>query len=170
MVIRPAQFNLYLGLVLLALATGCQTGDKAKPMAILRVHMEVSPSETAMNSPVPVYRANPVMVNVDQNPILTESDIVSAELLDVPGGFVIQVRFDPHGSMVLNQYFTANPGRHYAVFSEFGAGKFILKRWLAAPLLPNRPTGGTLTFTPDADRTEAQEIVDGLNNAVKDRN
>lgn len=170
MVIRPAQFNLYLGLLLLALATGCQTRDGGdKPVANLRVHMEVSPQESAMNSTVPVYRANPVMVNVDQNPMLTEDDVAEARLVDLPGGFAIQIRFDAHGSIVLNQNFAADPGRHYAIYSEFGTGKFRLKRWLAAPLLPKRPANGVLTFTPDADRDEAMQIVDGLNNFVKDK-
>jgi len=170
MVIRATQFNLYLGLLLLALATGCQTGDKDKPMATLRVHLEVSPTETAVNGPVPVYRAMPVMVNIDKAPMVTEDDLTSAKLVDQPGGFAIELQFDDHGILVLNQYASANPGKHYVVYSQWGTGKFKQERWLAAPLMPRNISNGTLTFTPDATREEAQEIVDGLSNAIKDRN
>jgi hypothetical protein len=41
-------------------------------------------------------------------------------------------------------------------------------RWLAAPLISHRIANGVLAFTPDCSREEADQLVQGLNEASKE--
>ena len=74
----------------------------------------------------------------------------------------IFVQFDRRGTWLLEQYTTANRGRRIAIMSQFGQ-----VRWLAAPKISKPITDGTLVFTPDATREEADRIVRGLTNVAK---
>jgi hypothetical protein len=66
------------------------------------------------------------------------------------------------GGWLLEQYTTANKGKHLAISAEFGE-----MRWLAAPKITQRLGEGRLVFTPDATREEAERIVDGVNRVAK---
>ncbi len=162
MVIRAAQFNLYL-LVIVALACGCQSNKG--PTAAMRLYLEANRDGTSLSQQVAVYRAHPVLIIVESAPFITESDITTARVLDIPGGFVMQLKLDQHGLLVLNQNAASNPGRHYAVECRYGEKQKLI-RWLAAPLLPRQISMGTISFTPDADREEAEFFVRGLTNTI----
>lgn len=164
------RFNIYLLLTLaLILPCGCRTrgDDKDKVQATLRVHVEVVPASMDFSTTVPVYREKPVMVTVDKSPFVTEADVESAKVVDVRGGFDLQIQFDRRGTWLLEEYTTTNPGKHFAVFSEFGVKKSRTSRWLAAPIIYRRISNGILRFTPDATREEAEKIALGLNNVAK---
>ncbi len=172
MKIRSPRFNLYLrvGLCLaLTLALGCQTEKhKRKYQAgVLRVFVEVHPDGTNMSERVPIYRQHPFMVNVAKDPILTELDLMGAQIVDVVGGFAIHLQFNRQGSQILEQESVRNRGRRFAVYCEFGEG-LKEKRWLAAPIVSQRISDGVLVFTPDATREEAGELVLGLNNIARE--
>ena len=77
----------------------------------------------------------------------------------------IKIEFNSTGTVLLEQYSATNPGRHFAIFCQFGPEQKE-QRWLAAPLINQRITDGKLVFTPDCTREEADEIVLGLNNVV----
>ncbi len=109
---------------------------------------------------------DPVLLTIARDPVLTEAGIVRADVIDVQGGFAIQVRFDESSALSLEQYSSSNPGRHMAIFGQWG-DKPEDGRWLAAPLITQRISSGTLAFTPDATRAEADRLVLGLNNAAK---
>jgi preprotein translocase subunit SecD len=109
-----------------------------------------------------VSRAQPEPVNVEKSPFLTEVDIAEVKVVEAVGGFALQVRFDQHGAWLLEQYSGGNPGRRFAIFSMFGE-KPVQSRWIAAPVIPRRIADGTLVFTPDASREEAEQIAAGLN-------
>jgi preprotein translocase subunit SecD len=169
MIIGPKRFNIYLlCLVALAAATGCQTSKKPeKALATLRLHLEVVPQSMDFSTQVPVYRARPVMVTVDKSPFLTEINLTSAKVVDVMGGFDLQIQFDRQGSWILEEYTTTNPGKHLAIFSTFAFQDKKEGRWLGAPVISRRISNGLLTFTPDASREEAEAIALELNNAAK---
>jgi hypothetical protein len=158
-------FNTYLVVALLGTlcAAGCKSLGKKKEASTLRLHLEVTPDGTDKNGPVPIYRDNPVYVNVEKEPFLNEGRITKAAVVDVMGGFAIFVQFDRRGAWLLEQYSTANKGRRVAIMSQFGE-----VRWLAAPVMTKRITDGTLVFTPDATREESERIVRGLNNVAKE--
>ncbi len=167
MMIQRGRFNTYLFLALCLVFVGaCQT-DKTKgkkALSTIRLHLEVSPDGTNRSEPVPIYRASPVLVNVEKAPFVTEKFLDKATLIDAQEGFAIQIQFDRQGTWLLEQYSTANRGRHVAIQSQFTE-----TRWLAAPVIEHRIANGLLTFTPDATREEAERIVLGLNNMAEQK-
>ncbi|MSU59197.1 MAG: hypothetical protein EXS35_13695 [Pedosphaera sp.] len=169
MVIRLWQFNSYLlAAAGLALLTGCQSAGSQheKQVATLRVFLEVNATGTDRTQSAKISRSHPIELTVDRAPILDESEIIEARVADTVGGFAIIVSFDWRGTMLLEQYSAANPGKHLAIVAQFGE-KLAETRWLAAPLINHRISEGRLGFTPDATRAEADEIVLGLNNHAK---
>jgi preprotein translocase subunit SecD len=172
MLTRVLRFNTYL-LAVLAVAAGCQTDknkdeekDKEKSgkkgEASLRVHLEVNSDGSDRSGPVSIGRKQPFQLNVEKTAFLNEFQIEKASVVDTFGGFSISVQFDKVGGWLLEQYTTANKGKHLAISAEFGE-----MRWLAAPKITQRLGEGRLVFTPDATREEAERIVDGVNRVAK---
>jgi preprotein translocase subunit SecD len=162
-------FNLYLLLLALTLAAaGCQS-DKQKAdehLASLRIHLENRAQLPGSGKTVSVLRASPVLVTINEDPVLTEASIVRADLLDTPVGYAVQVKFDEEGTYTLEQYTSAYAGKHFAIFGQWSEDT-TNSRWLAAPLISHRIMNGTLAFTPDASHEEAKQLVLGLNNMAK---
>jgi len=172
MIIGRRRFNIYLSLFCAtALFGGCAWFKKDSPdkqTSTLRIHLEVLPDNMDFHVAVPVYREKPVLVNVDKAPFLTEANVEEAKVVDVLGGFDLQIKFDRQGGWILENYTTTNPGKHLAIFATFGR-KSDESRWLAAPVISRRLDKAVLTFTPDASREEAERIARGLNNAAKEK-
>ena len=161
-------FNIYLALAILTgLACGCQSDKKKPQTAALRVHIETSPDPMGNSQAISVIRSNPVLVTVKREPILTEANLVNAKIIDAQGGFALQMKFDENGTWVLEQYSAANPGLHFVIWGQWSE-KAVDSRWLAAPLISRRIHDGTLVFTPDCSREEADKLVPGLNEAAKE--
>jgi hypothetical protein len=163
------RFNLYLLAALVAVtACGCRThkDPKAKELATLRIHLEAGPQDTGRSIQVPIYRAQPIQFQVQNEPFITELQVASAKVVDVLGGFDLQIQFNHQGTWLMQQYSANNRGRHFAVFTQFGE-KGKKTRWLAAPEFSMLITDGLIQFTPDASREEAEEIAIGLNNTAK---
>ena len=168
MLIRRTLINLNLLLALGIGLAGCGTtsdGD-SKVQAVIRLHMETTADGSVQSGAVPIYRTKPIMVNVQSIPFLTEAYLTGASVVDVPGGFAIQLKFDRSGDNLLEEYTGLNRGKHFAIFCQFGPKKQMQNRWLAAPLINRTYQGGVIVFTPDCTREEADKIVLGLNNAV----
>ena len=168
MVIRTARFNIIFLSLAFALLAGCRSPEKDKLYSSLRVHLEVFADGTGLNAPVPVYRANPAMVNVETTPFLTEAFIEEAKVVDTRGGFALQLRFGQRGTWLLEQYTASHPRQRLAIFGSYGKKKLEAARWLAAPIITRRVSDGVLTFTPDAERDEAEQFALGLNNVSKE--
>lgn len=168
------RFNLYLMLLgAVCLAAGCQSSDAGRKrlVSVFRAHIEAPGGPAGRGQPVQLFRVSPVNLEVQPAPFLTELNVKAARVIDVVGGFVIQIQLDRQGTFLLEQYTSANVGRHLVLFGSFGGrGKQPAQqsRWLAAPLITSRIADGTLTFTPDASRTEADEFVAGLRNVAKE--
>lgn len=174
MIVRHGWFNIYLlCLAPLALAIGCRSPEsrREQQVATLRVHLEVGRNMAGFSEEAPIFRANPITVNVTKDPILTESSLAAAKVItDSLGGFALQIQFDAHGTLVLEQYTATNPGKRLVIYADFGE-KLTEHRWLGAPVVPRRIANGVLTFTPDATREEAEQIALGWNNtAIKSGN
>ena len=167
MKVLARQFNIYLALaILMGVVCGCQTSPQDKVDAVLRVHIEENPDPAGTSKTISVLRSDPVLVTIKKEPILTEANIVTAKVMDATGGFDIEIKFDENGTWLLEQYSAANPGRHQVIFGQWG-DKLAYGRWLAAPVITRRISGGVLAFTPDCSREEADQLVLGLNNATK---
>lgn len=152
-------FNIYL---LLLLLPGCSTFGKKKELSTIRFYLEVNQDGTGRSGPVPIYRANPLYVNVQKEAFLKEGHIERAHVVDVPGGFEIRLEFARKGRLILEQYSTAYRGKRVAIYCTFTESRF-----LGAPTLERSITDGTFSFTPDATREEAERIVLGLNNVAE---
>jgi hypothetical protein len=166
------RFNLFLLLAAwLPFLGGCSSwSHKNEPTSTLRIFVSIAP-DTAMGGKdstetVSVLRADPVQVTIDKTPILTESDLIAAKIIDTPAAPGIELRFSPMGTVVLEQYSATNPGGHFVVFGQWGK-KLKNSRWLMAPLITGRINDGLLSFTPDMTRDEATQFVLGLNNVAK---
>jgi preprotein translocase subunit SecD len=166
------RFNVYFALAaVLVLLCGCKTDQQrerdqaAKVVGALRVHLEASPNDAGTTQTISVPRSDPVLVTIADEPILTEANLIAARVIDTPGAPGIEVRFDEISASLLEQYSAANPGRHFAIFGQWGE-KLSDGRWLAAPLITHRISDGTLAFTPDCSREEANQLVLGLNNVA----
>lgn len=169
MSIGLGRFNIYLCCCLVALSSGCRTNKDGpeKRLATLRLHMESIPDSTDFTTSVAVFRKNPVDITVAKSPFITEANVSEAKVVEEMGGFALEIQFDRRGTSLLELYTSSNPGKHIAIFSEFGLKTNRQARWLAAPYVPRRISTGRLTFTPDATREEADEIVLGLNNLAR---
>lgn len=168
--IRSDRFNIiFLVVVALAGLIGCKSPESKKEIELttLRVHVQASADAADSADVVPVFRENPVLIKIERAPFLSEANVTSAEVVEVMGGFAIRVQFERRGMWLLEQYTTLNKGRHFAIFSQFGTTT-AQSRWLAAPRISQRIADGVLVFTPDATRDEADRIVRGLNNAVRE--
>lgn len=166
---RLGSFNCILvaALGLAGLAVGCRSPQErqaASELSTLRLYLETDVDTTGdKTAVVPVYRASPVLVRIAREPFLDEGAITDARVVDVVGGFAIALRFNLHGTWVLDNVTTSYRGQRMVIHSHFTEG-----RWLAAPKITTSLRDGVLVFTPDATREEAERIVRGLNNvAVK---
>jgi len=82
------------------------------------------------------------------------------------GRFCPRVQIRRNGTWLLEQYSAANPGAHFVIFGQWGK-KNGDGRWLADPFIGRRISNGTLVFTPDCSREEADRLVLGLNEIAK---
>jgi hypothetical protein len=160
------RFNLYLLTLAGLFLTGCQTDKDSKHLATIRVHLENKAQLAGSGKTVSVLRAEPVLVTINEEPILTEANVQMASLLQTPAGYSILVQFDETGTWTLEQYSSAYEGKHLVIFSQWSE-KTGDSRWLAAPLITHRIANGQLSFTPDASLEECTNIVTGLNHMAK---
>ena len=161
MKIHWSVFNIYLCVLSLGWSGCSSTKDPDKhAKTAIRFHVEAAHLDER-TAAVPIYRKSPVRMYVQKEPILSESDIASARVVEDAGGFSIELHFIRHAAWLLERASVDNKGRHLAIYSEFGQA-----RWLAAPLMLKPISAGTLVFTPDATRKEADRIVKGLNNVA----
>jgi len=177
MIVRWDRFNFYLFLcVAVSLAAGCKTSEESKQekeltRLQLRQETRANPLDPMGHTEsVAVYRAHPVTFTVSKEPFLSEAYVKDAKVVDTLGGFALRIEFDKEGSMLLEQYCSANLGRHIAVFSQWDDSpdsKLNTGRWLAAPRIQKHIADGIFIFTPDATREEAENIARGLNNVAK---
>jgi hypothetical protein len=175
MVIQRNRFNLYLLLPLLATALvfcACKSteGKEKKILSTFRVHLEAKKDPMGRTDTADVYRQSPIQFTVEKAPFLTEASVKEAKVIDVTGGFALEIQFDRQGTWLLEQYTSANRTKHLLVSSQFvepGEEKLSKGRWLAAPQINNHISDGLLIFTPDATREEAARIALGLNHVAK---
>jgi hypothetical protein len=87
---------------------------------------------------------------------------------------MIQVELtQPHGRQSLEMGTVSSLGRHLLIFGQWTTETDTKpeERWLAAPVVRNVLRTGTIVFSADMDREEAERFVEGINRvAVKLKN
>jgi len=96
---------------------------------------------------------------VSQFPTLTEQDVQSAELYDTAGGKAVFIRFDPNGSIMLDEMTTRLRGKYIAVMID--------NRPVSAWLVDQRIVNGQFLIEGDLTDQEAKKVVDDLNKLSK---
>ena len=174
---RAFRFNIYLWALAACALAACETtgpsagksGAKSsskgskEEATLLRVHLEASgklPDRTLLAS---VYRDKTLLVSVEKTPFLHEGHLEKVTLVDLPQGHAIKLQYDREGTWLLENASTSFRGKRIAIVCDFG-----VQRWLAAPVLSQRITDGQIMFLPDASREEAERIVRGLNNVLRE--
>ena len=151
--------KMVLGIILVPLAlTGCATFHK-QDTTTLRIHEQVSsalPPEDAMGVTIPLAD---LTMSVSPFPTLTEKNVLSAELYATSGGEAILVRFDIHGTIILDEATTRTRGQYLVTF--------INNRPVAAWLVNQRILNGQFLVEGDFTDDEAKKVVDALNKMGK---
>ncbi|HEX7862507.1 MAG TPA: hypothetical protein VF773_19370 [Verrucomicrobiae bacterium] len=165
MTLPAVRFNIILAMVLF-LGAGCKTSEekkKAKEATFMRFHLEINVDGTPYNSPVVIYRANPVQMGVERDAVLDEEMMDKAELVTVDefGNRAIKITFNDAGRKRLDYVTSTYKGRRLAI-----QARWTEPRWLGAPLITKRISDGVFIFTPDASPEECERIVHGLNNVI----
>jgi preprotein translocase subunit SecD len=159
------RFNLYLLTAALGLlVSGCAMWQRQHAFgAVLRVHIEgEAGGGSGSTKTITIMRSEPMTLTITTDPILTESDVSGARLVETKdGGFSVEITLEQTAGWKLEEYTADNPGKHLAIFAQWSAKKED-GRWLAAPYITRRLAGGTLTFTPDASHDEAQQLITAL--------
>ena len=147
----------------LALAAACFVGcstiasmtKKAENDVSLRIHEEANsslPSETFQTVEIPHTN---VKLTVSPFPALTEQDVQSAELYDTAGGKAIFLRFDPHGTIVLDEMTTRDRSQYLVIF--------LNRRPVGSWLVDQRIINGQFLVEGDFTDEEAKKAVEALN-------
>ena len=165
--------NLVLAFVLgLGLLTACHSlkaSKKKEAVSTFQVYLETR-RDPDRSQTVKVGRDQPISFSIEKAPFVSEKHVKGAKVIGEVGGFALQVQLDRQGSWLLEQYTTANHGKHLVIFSQFSTPPeetLNEGRWLAAPRISLNITNGLLSFTPDANRAEADHIALGLNHVAK---
>lgn len=169
--IRAWRFNIYFASLAALLLVSCRTTEKKaerekeKETSAIRLHLEMLADGSPFVTTAQVLRSAPIPIGVQKMPFLDERSVESAAVVDTAGGHAIQLKFDRHGTLMLESMTSMHRGKRVAILALFPES-----RWLAAPRIAQRVTSGVFSFVPDATREESERIVRGLNNlAIKEK-
>jgi len=141
---------------------GCAVFRKTSEEANLRIYEESSsslPAETFQTVEIPHTN---VKLTVSPFPTLTERDVQSAELYDTTGGKAIFLRFDPHGTIVLDEMTTRDRGQYLVIF--------LNNRPIGSWFVDQRILNGQFLVDGDFTDQEAEKTVEALNKLSKKNN
>jgi len=138
--------------------SGCALFSK-QDETTMQIHEQVSSALPAENALTVVIPRTDLKLTVAPYASLSQKDVLSAELYNTAGGEAILLRFDGHGSIVLDEMTTRNRGQYLVTF--------INKRPVAAWLVNQRILNGQLLVEGDFTDDEAKQVVDSLNKLSK---
>jgi len=141
---------------------GCAIFPKASEEANLRIYEESSsslPAETFQTVEIPHTN---VKLTISPFPTLTERDVQSAELYDTTGGKAIFLRFDPHGTIVLDEMTTRDRGQYLVIF--------LNNRPIGSWFVDQRILNGQFLVEGDFTDEEAKKAVEALNKLSEKNN
>jgi preprotein translocase subunit SecD len=147
------------GSLVMALFTGCALFHEKPPETTVRIYEEASSALPAENQQTVEIPHEDLKLTVSPFPTLTERDVQSAELYNTAGGKAVFLRFDPHGTIVLDEMTTRTRGQYLAVM--------VNQRPVGAWLVDQRIINGQFLVEGDFTDAEARKIVDDLNKLAK---
>ncbi|KAB2659705.1 MAG: hypothetical protein DVB32_07580 [Verrucomicrobia bacterium] len=166
MTIFRVRINIFLGSFLACfLLVACKTTEQkkqGKEASTIQIFLE-NVNSAAEKRLITVGERMKTQVNVDLSPFADTADLLNATVVDIDemGGFGIRLNFNDHGKLVLDTVTASSKGMRMPVLVAY-----TQVRWLGAPRINRRITDGSLVFTPDCTRQEAERIVRGLTNVI----
>ena len=142
-------------------ATGCAMFGNRKPPTTLRICEQVDGALPASHWREVQIPKTELTLRVDTSPVLTESDVTTAEPFETSGGLAVMLHFDPHGMFVLDEVTTRDRGRYLVVF--------LNDRPVDARLVDQRLVHGQFLLEGDFTDAEARQLIDDLNKMAKKR-
>ncbi len=154
----------------LVLTAACFTGcsmiasmsKKPADEVSLRIHEGSNSSLPAESYQTVEIPHTNVKLSVNPFPSLTEQDVQSAELYDTAGGKAIYLRFDPHGTILLDELTTRERGQYVVIF--------LNRRPVGSWLVDHRIVDGQFLVEGDFTDEEAKKAVENLNKLSKKNN
>lgn len=145
-------------LLLAFVTTGCATsgGKSETRLWFAEQTHAVDSSNHKREVTIPVSN---LKLLVDPHPVLTQRDVAEAELVQTAGGNAVLVKFDPHGTVKLDEVTTRDRGQYLVVFLD--------DKPLVAWLVDRRLSLGQFLIEADVNEAKARELVEGLNQAAK---
>ncbi len=153
----------------LLLFAGCKTAEqkkKDKEATEISVYLEATTAASDKVRVVQVGRNYPAKIVVIPDAVIDTRDLAAASVVQVDEveGFGIMLQFDKHGTLMLDNITSESKGLRLVFLARYD----LEVRWLAAPRLTKRIANGKIVFTPDCNREEADRIVRGLANQIKE--
>jgi hypothetical protein len=171
MMIRLNRFNIYLTALVAGLLVSCETtgsktsGKKGAEASTFRIYLESRREMLDQTKEVSVYREHPEKLLIFKNPVIDERHLEKVEVIDTKEGFLLVVRMNAEGKLLLQNLSLSERGKRIVIESLFTE-----LRYLGAPYLTRNIPDGILVFQPDATRAEAERITRGINNLIKELN
>jgi len=146
--------------LLAAFFVGCALFHKKKDEdPTIRIYEQTDSALPAQNQRTIVIPRTDLTLTINPFPTLSEKDIQSAEVYNTAGGKAIFLRFDPHGTVLLDEMTTRMRGQYVAVL--------VNNRAVSAWLVNQRILNGQFLVEGDLTDDEATNIVSKLNEAIK---
>jgi preprotein translocase subunit SecD len=147
------------GSLVMALFIGCALFHEKRVETTVRIYEGTSSALPAENQQTVEIPHADLKLTVSPYPTLTEQDVQSAELYDTAGGKAVFLRFDPHGTVLLDEMTTRTRGQYVAIL--------VNQRPVGAWLVDQRIITGQFLVEGDFTDEEARKIVDDLNKLAK---
>ncbi len=119
------------------------------------------------------FRSNPIKVTVQPRPALVANNgmLKSVELIDSPDGlFSMQLNFTSRGQQLLEQLTTFYRDRRLFIIaaqSDSSQTNGVSSRCIGAAYIRQTVRAEAMQFTPDAERAEAERLVELLNKTLE---
>jgi preprotein translocase subunit SecD len=141
---------------------GCALFHKKSEATTIRLYEQTDSALPAENQRTIEIPRTDLKLTINPFPTLTEQNVQSAELYNTAGGKAIFLRFDAHGTVLLDEMTTRIRGQYLAVL--------VNNRPVSAWLVNQRILNGQFLVEGDLTDEEASKIVDELNKLSKKNN
>lgn len=142
--------------------TGCALFREKPEVTTVRLYEQADSALPAEHHQTVEIPHTDLKLTVSPFPTLTERDVQSADLYDTVGGKAIFLRFDAHGTVLLDEMTTRTRGQYVAVL--------INNHPVSAWLVDQRIINGQFLIEGDFTDEEARKVVDDLNKLSKKNN
>tara|TARA_A100001234_G_scaffold198113_1_gene188639 strand:+ start:35 stop:607 length:573 start_codon:yes stop_codon:yes gene_type:complete len=162
------------GLGLAALLVGCKYPlEVRQDKAELAFYIEEFSQPGVQVLEMSYYRANPTKVTVNPRPVLVANSgmLKNTELIDSSDGlFAMQLNFTTRGQRLMEELTTYYRDRRLfivAAQSDSSQTNGVSSRCIGAAYIQQTIQAEAMQFTPDAERAEAERLVELINKTLE---